>query len=196
MSAPQLVKLGVAKPKGRQDPKTLAMMKEIWNSVPKVHCKGLCQDQCTQVPIMPIEALYLTRKHDAWIHMSNHRGRYMPTLGHNEPCQFLKDGRCSVYDDRPLICRMFGHEIPPIENIRPLECEHGCTHEGTFTEKDFLFLTSSLMMLSMGLKFTEVATNEEIYPLFLRHVASLPLRAKLDDGSETRVHAEWNFDDE
>ncbi len=106
----------------------------------------------------------------------------------------MKDGRCSVYDDRPLICRMFGHEIPPIERMRPLECEHGCTHEGTFTTKDFLFLTCCMMMLSMGLKFNEIS-EDEVYPRFLRHVASLRLRALLKDGSEVSVRAEWDFED-
>ena len=36
-----------------------------------------------------------------------------------EPCALLVLGRCSVYDQRPLICRAFG----AAEGLR---CPHGC----------------------------------------------------------------------
>ena len=32
---------------------------------------------------------------------------------HYESCVFLKDNRCSVYDDRPTICRAYGTECMP-----------------------------------------------------------------------------------
>ena len=35
-------------------------------------------------------------------------------------CPALTDGRCSVYDDRPLICRLWGA-------VESMPCPHGCT---------------------------------------------------------------------
>lgn len=34
-------------------------------------------------------------------------------------CVYLVDGRCSVYQNRPLICRMYGA-------VESLPCPHGC----------------------------------------------------------------------
>lgn len=32
---------------------------------------------------------------------------------HFEPCVFLIDNKCSIYDDRPIICKAFGTDIMP-----------------------------------------------------------------------------------
>ena len=45
----------------------------------------------------------------------------MPPKG--EFCPKLKDGCCTVYDRRPLICRLWG-----IDEAMP--CEHGCVPQG------------------------------------------------------------------
>jgi Fe-S-cluster containining protein len=39
-------------------------------------------------------------------------------------CPMLKDGRCSVYDIRPAICRLFGAAADKM-----LECPKGCRPE-------------------------------------------------------------------
>lgn len=33
-----------------------------------------------------------------------------PSLLNDENCVFLKDGRCSIYDERPSICKVYGTE--------------------------------------------------------------------------------------
>lgn len=37
-------------------------------------------------------------------------------------CPYLTDGRCSIYDARPMICRMWGV-------ARTMPCPHGCEPE-------------------------------------------------------------------
>ena len=188
-------KLLIAPPKGRIKPESIARMREIYAAVPKVNCKGLCAPACTNVPIMPLEALYLTRKHGAAVEMGRHRTKDFPTLGSNAPCQFLKDGRCSIYNDRPLICRMYGHDIPPVEGFRPLECTHGCTAETPFTVGEFLHLTAEMMLVSMGREAHEF-TGEELYHAFERHMADLKFLGVTSEGEKLRMEVKWEFDDE
>lgn len=98
-------------------------MKRLWRMVPHVQCKGLCQGACTNVPLPAVEALYLIQKYDAKIVPAGHGPNLqviMPTLGVQAPCQFLKAGRCSIYDDRPMVCRQYGHDV------LTLSCGHGC----------------------------------------------------------------------
>jgi uncharacterized protein len=90
-------------------------IEELWAQVPEVHCKGLCADYCG-----PIDASVVERR------LLRERGvrlRALPLIevgtGRARPCPALVDGRCTVYDIRPLICRIWGA-------VRRLQCEHGC----------------------------------------------------------------------
>jgi Fe-S-cluster containining protein len=113
----------------------VSRMKEIWDKVPPVSgCKGLCADSCTNVPVHPVEAYYLIERHGGELTKTLHPANdpdnpaamEMPTLGSNfKPCMFLnQDRRCSIYEDRPLVCRLFGH------HALTLRCVHGCKAEG------------------------------------------------------------------
>lgn len=45
-------------------------------------------------------------------------------VGDRLTCAFLRDGRCSIYDARPLVCRLLGtvHELPCPE-VEPVRAE-------------------------------------------------------------------------
>jgi Fe-S-cluster containining protein len=116
-------------------------MKAAWEAVPPVTaCKGLCFDSCTNVPINPVEAYYLIERHGAQIVKTVHPANdpenpaaiSMPTLGPDyTPCRFLTaERRCSIYEERPLVCRMFGH------HALTLRCVHGCGRTGDFMDYD------------------------------------------------------------
>lgn len=102
---------------------TVKRLKRIWEKVPEVHCKGYCFASCTNVPLLPAEADYIEEKFQVQLPTVTHQqGRLFKTLGPNfEPCRFLIDKRCSIYEDRPLACRAFGHDLSS------LRCPHGCT---------------------------------------------------------------------
>lgn len=107
-------------------------MKVVWSSVPKVHCKGLCQKECGNVPLLPVEALYLEQKLGRTFPEAVHGNRFVfKTLGDKVFCPFLTEisyrGRCSIYEDRPMICRSYGHDIDA------LRCEWGCEVERPMT---------------------------------------------------------------
>lgn len=49
----------------------------------------------------------------------------------NYMCPFIVDGKCSVYEKRPLICRLFG-----VSDASPLTCFEGGSAERTLSEEE------------------------------------------------------------
>ena len=102
--------------------KKLRVLREIYASIPSAGCKGLCVDACSTIPVFPFELEQLEVA----------AGRKLPTMPAGDdvgslllgsaigvPCPLLVMGRCSAYDQRPLICRAFG-------SVEGLRCPHGC----------------------------------------------------------------------
>ena len=140
--------------------KIISKMKHVWFQVPRVQCKGKCQDSCSNVPVAPVEAEYLQQEYRVTFPILEH-GLEMGippaefhTLGpNNTPCMFLKDGRCSIYRNRPLICRAYGHDIAF------LRCGWGCD-EGKFNNRRLGSLLLQLFQLSTTLpKYHNFITN-------------------------------------
>jgi uncharacterized protein len=117
--------------------KKLRVLREIYASIPSPGCKGLCADACTTIPVFPIEREQLEQA----------AGRRLPsipapgtddigaaTLMGDEvgaPCPLLVMGRCSAYEQRPLICRAFG-------SVEGLRCPHGCRPAELVTDEEQL----------------------------------------------------------
>lgn len=147
-------------------------MKRLWRTVPHVQCKGLCQAACTNVPLPPIEAYYLIQKHNATIVPAGHGSdlrMIMPTLGVNGPCQFLKAGKCSIYEDRPLVCREYGHDV------LTLQCEHGCTASVPLTEELALSLMVSLVYILDMTKYAPDGYAKILFTRMLEQVGDMIL---------------------
>ena len=52
-----------------------------------------------------------------------------------EDCRFLRDGKCEIYEERPIMCRLFGlHEM--------LRCPHGARGERDLTMDEIMALFS------------------------------------------------------
>lgn len=97
-------------------------LKKIYKRVPDCHCKGLCVQACGPVPFSATErAKVESLAPHGWIDWENPVGTYIPVSDENSDliCPFLQQGKCSIYDDRPLVCRMYGA-------AEKLQCEHGC----------------------------------------------------------------------
>jgi Fe-S-cluster containining protein len=126
---------------------------ELYRLVPNVKCKGLCTEQCANVPITSIESCRIEQAtgykcpvvphplpdHPGWTGMYRTLGPNLDAQGNittkinwmlreHVHCHFLKAGRCTIYDFRPLICRLYGHPVAA------MACEHGCEVEGEWTE--------------------------------------------------------------
>jgi len=99
--------------------KKLRVLHEIYATIPSAGCKGLCTEACASIPVLPFELEQLEAV----------AGRRLPTISAGDTlilgvavgdaCPLLVMGRCSVYDQRPLICRAFG-------SAEGLRCPHGC----------------------------------------------------------------------
>lgn len=90
----------------------------LYAKVPTVRCKGLCQENCSVVTCSTWE---LNRLKEV--------GTMQEELDDPLRCPFLDtEGKCSGYEARPLICRMYGAG-------EGLECPHGCTVEGEILSK-------------------------------------------------------------
>ena len=64
---------------------------DLYSRIPKSTCKEECFKCCTNmIQFSPSEAIAM--------------GGYE----FNGLCSHLKDGRCSIYENRPFVCRIFG----------------------------------------------------------------------------------------
>ncbi len=88
------------------------------DDLPMLMCKGLCHDNCTIVPMTPVELAKVERA----------IGKPLE-IGSDGRCGALNDcNRCDAYNDRPLICRIWGMAEGAM-------CPHGCvTTSGQYLE--------------------------------------------------------------
>lgn len=77
-------------------------VKDIYKMIPKFECKKGCSACCGIVPIIPQEAKNLNLK----------KAFVLPFSGLT--CKYSCKEGCKVYEDRPLLCRLYGvvHKMP------------------------------------------------------------------------------------
>jgi hypothetical protein len=81
----------------------------VYAQVPSTHCKGLCTDSCYSVGVAPAEGDRIRDRH----------GLDLRTGFYPDGCPALVEGRCSIYADRPLVCRLWGA-------VESMPCPYGC----------------------------------------------------------------------
>lgn len=117
--------LAVARVRRRAD----RVLAELYAQVPDMaDCRGLCHDSCGPIPTTARERERVAEA-----------GARLPTvyrsltLIDDDPdwrCPALgDDNRCTVYDVRPLICRLYG----AVENM---PCAHGCVPVGGYLTRE------------------------------------------------------------
>lgn len=87
-------------------------LENIYAAVPSIVCKGLCQESCGPIFQSTAETKV----------MEQANGGKIPPIRNNLTCGLLKGGRCSIYSNRPLICRLWGV-------AREMPCPFGCVPE-------------------------------------------------------------------
>lgn len=97
-----------------------AELQELYNKIPKMACKGLCWTSCGPIAMSTRErqrirqlGVEIPRLDDARASKSDY---YCPAL--------TEDKKCSVYEVRPAICRVWGA-------TEGLKCPYGCVPEGS-----------------------------------------------------------------
>lgn len=110
-------------------------LRDLWAEVPTVHCQRECWAYCGAITVGGLERAAIAR-----------------ALGHPPPdplwnaqhrCRLLTpEGLCSVYEARPIICRLWG----AVEGLR---CPWGCRVEpGVLGDDATLELIKRLTVLS------------------------------------------------
>lgn len=91
---------------------------QLYAQVPTIACQGLCHESCGPLVIDPPERERIIAR----------TGRNIPNLATTCPALTMF-GRCSVYADRPLLCRLWGV-------VESMPCPWGCRPERTLTDAE------------------------------------------------------------
>lgn len=83
-------------------------IKKIYRSLPQVNCKGKCTEACGPILFSKAEEDRMRRRAIA-----------PPSFTEDLVCDKLKKGRCSIYENRPYVCRAFGATAQ-------MRCPFGC----------------------------------------------------------------------
>lgn len=124
----------------------LEQIKSVYESLPTLNCKGWCWHSCGPIDMSDAEHDRITAlgvdipvfDQDAAQRWAENEKLYCPAL------EFGVDVAggigCSVYQDRPLICRLWG----VTESMR---CEFGCEPSETLSDKESFALLFKAMKL-------------------------------------------------
>lgn len=107
---------------------------EIYAQIPRLECKGKCQESCSAIALFPAEV----------VRISPHG---LPTTNNNLQCSKLTIMGCSIYRDRPLICRLFGV-------VKKMRCPFGCIPEQWLTDAEAQNLMKQVDQLKPGLPYS------------------------------------------
>jgi hypothetical protein len=81
-------------------------LRRVWARVPQPVCQGKCAESCGPIAMSPEERRMIEER----------TGEPFET---DFTCPLLKLGLCSVYDIRPMVCRLWGA-------TEGMACPHGC----------------------------------------------------------------------
>jgi uncharacterized protein len=101
-----------------------AELDDIYAQLPTVECQGRCQSSCDSVKMTEPERARILERHGRTVPDGMFGERLCPALS--------PFGRCSVYADRPFICRLWG--LTP-----QLRCPHGCRPAGGFMPDEMAY---------------------------------------------------------
>lgn len=143
-------------------------LERIYRAVPTVQCKGMCQQACGPIDMSAEER----RRIDAG-------GIHIPTMRElndsitergSMDCPALVDGKCSVYDDRPLICRLWGA-------VESMPCPHDCE-----VTPGLLMDEGAQTLIGRSLKLDQVQKAKHVTP---DGVVSQHVSTKIERESES-----------
>ena len=121
----------------------------LYRLVPDIPgCKGLCHNSCTSIEMSKRER---DRLREAGMEFTPHdeaRAKLVET-GVAHRCEALdENNRCTVYDKRPMVCRLFGTTQTLVgQGVGFLNCEFGCAPEPPLTEAEALELLHGSMVI-------------------------------------------------
>ena len=97
-------------------------LRALERAVPKFACKSGCNDCCGLVPFLGPEKYRVSqiRPMEQWEPFQNGAWVLASALA-TFSCPFSSQSGCQIYDDRPIVCRLFG-----AVDAEMMTCPHGC----------------------------------------------------------------------
>ena len=117
---------------------------ELYATLPKLDCQGLCTGACGPLLIERHEFRRLTEA-------NNGQKPFFDAF--KSRCSLLVDGKCTQYDIRPSICRLWGL----IKD--ELECPYGCVPERWLSNEEARRFTEKVQKAA-GHKGQESTLNQ------------------------------------
>lgn len=98
-----------------------------------MQCQGKCQEACGPIVVAVNEAARMVQAGGPFVYHQD-----------QEKCGYLgADGRCQVYDVRPLVCRLWGQTVQ-------YPCQWGCQPKRVIGKPEATMLFQTLIRLSSG----------------------------------------------
>lgn len=98
-----------------------ANLRRVWDAIPDTGCKGYCVQSCGPIGASPEEARLLAER---GVRVESNPTRLLlSVLAEVKDCPALVAGRCTVYDVRPTVCRLWG-------SVEEMPCPWGCVPDG------------------------------------------------------------------
>lgn len=114
-------------------------MRELYDRVPSIACQGLCHDSCGPIEMSTLERRTLAER---GVQITDRHTALQLLMDDGDfDCDALdEDRRCGVYEDRPLICRLWGV-------TQTLPCPYGCEPESVLSDAEGMALIAESMHL-------------------------------------------------
>jgi Fe-S-cluster containining protein len=82
-----------------------ARLDGLYARLPHLDCQGVCTDSCGPIPAGQHERARIERARGRPLDAPEHVSRVGQVMEACHECSMLENGRCSVYEIRPMICR-------------------------------------------------------------------------------------------
>lgn len=131
----------------------LTSLETIYATLPKIKCKGACYDYCGIITPTKIEKEYVEKMTGKPADFGDLEKQIIHTIDDHPDdqdgcctCPYLKDKRCSIYEARPLICRIWGLVMVTKPQMK---CPFGCKVERWLSGKEANIILKRVIELSM-----------------------------------------------
>lgn len=115
----------------RRSPLPPQGLRAIWEKIPSIKCAGKCAASCSAIECSTLEKRLIERR----------AGRKLNADTKDTTCSMLRNGRCTVYSLRPVICRLWGV-------VESMPCPHGCKPERVLGDREGIGLVIEAMVLA------------------------------------------------
>lgn len=133
----------------RQLGKRLRRLQQIYDCLPQINCKRECQNSCGPIIWTRIE-------HENIRRAVSGNFRIIEDMAH-PACPYLQGVSCSIYNSRPLVCRLFG-------GIRATPCKHGCQPDRWLSDEEVTALYDEIIELWRNTARKGEGTAQDLFP--------------------------------